>query len=621
MKAKIYLREWFFNAGIVGFIRILKHNQNNFVQIGENYIEFDTENLKNFHHDYFNYFFDVYNLGNKTKERIEKSFDKITRFIRTESKDKIEEKNKKESIKSEKKYMKTIIKSQMDKIKKFDEETYQNILEQYNAIEGINEIEQIQDLQRIQEVITGELLKDHINKRLTMNLFKSILSKNYFGQPSFLNVVKSALSFEEQKEVMYKDYISNIIETNFLQEIAGGKYKIEEIQQQIQEKLESSLINKEVLKIYEHIVKKYIEKKKSLEDMKTYLEQNVFSNCCLCENEKSLTSDYSESNFVPLAVSNDNMRNFFWNQNAEFPICDICKLILFCIPAGITSITKTVKENTMNGIVYKEKEVYSFVNYDTDVETLLKTNFNFANRSKKDRNTDNPYAELILDIVGQDKKISEWQLQNIFVVEFETEYLAYSRMEYFNIKRYVAKFFKNYADSTLNRITDYHLKLEIVDYILKNKDISKIINERLREEIRRESRYGLNCYLATKIKIELDILKKEGKENMEEKMKRANAKSHVMFTLGNEIYGKFKKEKNENKLDSYIYKMLNCIKGNRKDEFMDTAIRVIWSAGKDVPEILVQNNEEVNWKELGHSFVSGLTQVKYIKNEEVKEDE
>ena len=94
-----------------------------------------------------------------------------------------------------------------------------------------------------------------------------------------------------------------------------------------------------------------------------------------------------------------------------------------------------------------------------------------------------------------------------------------------------------------------------------------------------------------------------------------------LFTLGNEIYDELKKQNNENKLDSYIYKMLNCIKGNRKDEFTDTAIRVIWSVGKDVPEILVKNCEEVDWKELGHSFISGLTQSKYIKNQEVKENE
>ena len=47
MKTKIYLNDWFFNAGIVGFLRILKHNNDNFAEINENYIEFDTANLKN----------------------------------------------------------------------------------------------------------------------------------------------------------------------------------------------------------------------------------------------------------------------------------------------------------------------------------------------------------------------------------------------------------------------------------------------------------------------------------------------------------------------------------------------------------------------------------------------
>ena len=56
MKTKVYLNEWFINAGIVGFLRILKHNNDNFAKINENYIEFDTENLKDFNKYYFKYF-------------------------------------------------------------------------------------------------------------------------------------------------------------------------------------------------------------------------------------------------------------------------------------------------------------------------------------------------------------------------------------------------------------------------------------------------------------------------------------------------------------------------------------------------------------------------------------
>ena len=58
------------------------------INIKENYIEFDTVNLKNFHKYYFNYFFDKYNLGKKTSERIEESFGKINKLITTNTEEK-----------------------------------------------------------------------------------------------------------------------------------------------------------------------------------------------------------------------------------------------------------------------------------------------------------------------------------------------------------------------------------------------------------------------------------------------------------------------------------------------------------------------------------------------------
>lgn len=616
MKTRIYLSDWFYNAGLVGFLRIIEANQDKFATIKENYIEFETEKLKNFANYYFKYFFERYNVAKKTEERIEKSFQKIKNNIEIETTDKLENKKIQEKIKTEKKYSKQILKTQMDKIKKIDEIVYEKMLQNYEIIDTIKQKEDFEKLERIEKTFKELLNKDQINKRLTMNLFKSILSKTYFGQPSFLNVVKTSLCYEEQQEVMYKDYISNIIETDYLRDILEDKKQIETIKVEIEEKLNSNQLTKEIEVIYRNIQKKYIEKGKDIEEIQKYIEEKVFSSCYMCENSNTLTNSYSESNFVPLAISSDNMKNFFWNQKAEFPICDICKLILFCIPAGITSITKTIKENGQ----YREKELLSFVNYDTDVEELKKYNDNFGMGRKIDKNMNNPYSELILNIVEQDKKISEWQLQNIFVIEFEAEYLAFSRMEYFNIKRYVAKFFKDYAKIKLNTISDYQYKLEIVDAILKNREIEFIINRRLREELQKENRNGYQSYLATQIRTTLEILKKE-EEGLEEKIEKANRKLKVMFHLGNDIFMQLKKDKNENKLDGYIYKMLNSIKGNRKDEFVDTAMRVIWSQGKDIPELLIKNNESVDWKELGHSFIAGLTQERYEKNKEENENE
>lgn len=617
MKTKIYLNDWFYNCGIVGFLRILEYNQDNFAEIHENYISFETTKLKDFHKYYFKYFFDKYNIGLKTKERIEKSFNKIEGFLNQETEDKQEIKKIQESIKTEKKYIKNIIKKQLDKIKKYDDIIYTNILNEYNKIDSIKTKDDIEEIKTIKGIITEEIQKDNINKRLTLNVFKNILNTGYFGQISFLNVVKNALTFEEQEELMYRDYISNIIETDFILEILQEKYTIEELKIILQEKMQDKLMSKEILQIYSNISKKYMNKEKSLSEIKEYINQKVLSHCYMCENDKTLTDNYSEGNFIPLAVSSDNMKNFFWNQNAEFPICDVCKLILFCIPVGISVISKTTKENVNGQVVYREKEINSFVNYDTSVEELLRTNNYLSQISSKEKSIYNPYEDLILNIVEQEKSISEWQLENIFIVEFETEYLAYSRMEYFNIKRYIAKFFIKYSKNTLSLIKDYRYKIQIIDYILKNKDIKFIINSRLREELTKENRNGFNTYMATKTRLILNLLKKEDMR-MDERIKKNNDKLYVLYNLGVSIREELKAKNEENKIDGYTYKMLNSIKAGNKKEFMDIVIRIHMSMGKDISPIFleVMQDTDLDFESIGHSFISGLISNKFEKKKE-----
>lgn len=338
----------------------------------------------------------------------------------------------------------------------------------------------------------------------------------------------------------------------------------------------------------------------------------------MCENNKVITNQYSESNFIPLAVSSDNMPNFFWNQNAKLPICDMCKLILFCIPAGITSIIKTVKENG----AYKEKTIYSFVNYDTNVQNLLETNNYFKEISKKDMANYNPYSEMIVNIVGQSQKISNWQLQNIFVVEFEAEYLSYSRMEYFNITRPVAIFFTKYAEQSLNKIYDYKYRIQIVDHILKNKDISIDINNKIRDNFKQKIQNNVDSYYATKVRMNLNMLRK-GENDMEETIKENNKKLGALYKMGISTREEFINKKIENKLDGYIYRMLNCIKQGDRNEFMDIVIRLHISIEKSVSPIFIESMKEegLAFEDIGHSYLSGLASERYKKEEEENKHE
>lgn len=615
MKIKVYLNDWFYNAGIVGFLRILEANDDEFAIKRNNYIEFDTESLRKFHKYYFKYFFQKYNVAENVENRTKNSFDYLENNIEVILENKDKEKERKDKIKSNKKYIKDTIKKQLDKIKKIDENTYEEMKEQYERIEKSSTKQEIIE---IKEKLISDIEKDNINKRLTLNLFKSILSNTYYGQPSFLNVIKTSLSYEGQQELMYRDYVSNIVETGFINGIMKNEYSIEQIKEYIENAKESN-ITQEMEKIYSKIEKDYIGRSKTIEDIQKYLKEKVIKSCSMCENEIGLTTNYSEGNFVPLAISSDNARNFFWNQNVKMPICDVCKLILFCIPAGMTTITKTIKENGE----YREKQLLSFVNFDTKVDMLYKTNINFGNKSRYENKNENPYSELILDIVEQDKQVSIWQLDNIFVVELEVEYGAYSRIEYFNIKRYISLFFKDYAKKTLSKIWDYRYKLQIVDYIMKNKDIKYIINDRLRAEMSKEEakgakKNGYNSFLATQIRMILNILKKEGNEV--ENIKKNDDKLYVIYNLGVQIHEELKSKGEDNKLDGYTYKMLNSIKAGNKKEFMDIVIRLHMAMGKDVSPIFIETMQTtgLDFESIGHSFLAGLISNKYEKKEEEK---
>ena len=606
MKAKIYLSDWFYNAGIVGFYRIFKDKEK--LEIKDNYIEFDTKELRNFADEYFEYFFIQYNVAERTMQRVANNFKIISQNLTKEPNNKEDENRIKEAIKTQKTYFKNTIKGQLIKIKKFDEDTYETISNAMNKIDEIKDKEQVQELDEIYALIKENLEKTNINKKLTMNFFKSILSNSYFGQPSFLNVVKSSLPYEEQKEVMYKDYISNIIEMDFIKDILSNKYDINEIKEIINKKDQSQLTN-QIIKIYQNILKK-----KDLNQIQEYLKEKALSDCSMCNSEEILPSQYSEGNFIPLAVSSDNMSNFFWNQNVNLQICDICKLILFCIPAGVTSIIKTVKDNGE----YKEQNVYSFVNYDTNITELIKTNNNFRDRSKKEKTNYNPYAEIILDIVDQNKQISNWQLENIFVVEFDAEYRAFSRMEYFNITRPVAEFFTKYATDSLNKIKDYKYRVQVVDYILKNKDTKIIINNRIRDNFTNDIKNNIDSYYATKARMNINLLKK-GDKNMEG-IEKNNKKLGAIYNIGIATREKFKQKNMENKLDGYIYKMLNCIKQGNKNDFMDIIIRLHISIEESISPIFIESMKEgdLAFEDIGHSYLAGLASNRYEKNEEVE---
>lgn len=612
MKLRVYRGDWFFNMGIVGFLNIIKKaDKQAEIFIMEDYIEFDSLFLENFHEYYFNYFMDEYDVS----KRIKKNIDYSINFI----------KSKPDRIKDGIKKIKDSVKQQNDKIKKFDEEKFNLIKEKLDSMSKIKSYDEFDSLEALVDETIDIFKIKSINDRLTANLYKYVVQDNYFGQVSFFNVAKAKLDLDGLKQIMFNDYLRQIIYfgelADLLEENDYDKLKnylndrLNSIAKDRNEKKVSKSSINTIEKIMKEINKNFIKKNKSIEDIKEYMDS--LEVCEMCGLYKGILDEYSESNFAPLGVSTNNARNMFWNQAYVPSICDICKLILFCTPAGATYTRK-------NYLINEENEFYLFVNMDTSINELFERNNSLkAQKSEySDSKDENPFNQLIKSIVEENTLKSEWQLRNILFVEFKASIDSKKcKINYFNIPTYLAKFFTDkYANKKIQSIYDYKLKSNVLDLLLKNRDLKHLTNNILRNKVKNDMESnnksnisGIDCFRVVQLRALINSYKK-GVYKMDSKnLEKNDEKLRIIYYLGCDIHDYFVNKNSKNKIDGVSYKLLNSVKVGNKSDFMDTIIRVFMSAEKQIPAFIldIEIEKDLDFESIGHAFISGLISGKY----------
>ena len=546
MKLRVYRGDWFFNMGIVGFLNIIKKaDKQAEIFIMEDYIEFDSLFLENFHEYYFNYFMDEYDVS----KRIKKNIDYSINFI----------KSKPDRIKDGIKKIKDSVKQQNDKIKKFDEEKFNLIKEKLDSMSKIKSYDEFDSLEALVDETIDIFKIKSINDRLTANLYKYVVQDNYFGQVSFFNVAKAKLDLDGLKQVMFNDYLRQIIYfgelEDLLEENDYDKLKnylndrLNSIDKDINEKKVSKSSINTIEKIMKEINKNFIKKNKSIEDIKEYMDS--LEVCEMCGLYKGILDEYSESNFAPLGVSTNNARNMFWNQAYVPSICDICKLILFCTPAGATYTRK-------NYLINEENEFYLFVNMDTCINELFERNnsLKVQKSESSDSKDENPFNQLIKSIVEENTLKSEWQLRNILFVEFKASIDSKKcKINYFNIPTYLAKFFTDkYANKKIQSIYDYKLKSNVLDLLLKNRDLKHITNNILRNKVKNDMESnnksnisGIDCFRVVQLRVLINSYKK-GVYKMDSKnLEKNDEKLKIIYYLGCDIHDYFVNKNSKNR--------------------------------------------------------------------------
>ena len=600
MKLRVYKNTWPINLGILGFLNILnKAGVKNQVIIKEDYIEFDSLLLKNFHNYYLDYFIEKDDMSRYICRNIEFKLSSI--------------KSKPDKTKDIVKKLKEDIQYQNNKVKKYfkeDGETISNCLNQLKNIKSEEDFDKLQELMNICKSIFN---KDYVREKLTLNKSRSYIGGDFFGQASFLQKSRSALDKNNQANFIYRDYLSSIIEYGKLNDLIENG-DLENLNEYIDEKVECKDISSTIISILKKI-KRILKKENNILAIKEYLSSDNLDTCDMCSDHKGIVSVYTEGNFGPLAVSADNALNMYWNQEKNYHICDICKFILFCTPAGAIYTKKNYLEN-------EDNEFYSFVNIDASLDELYNTNINL----NKLKDKENPFNDLVMDIVSENRVKSKWQLDNILFVEFKANLDSKKcKMNYFNMPSYLAEFFVRETNSIAG-IYNQKFKANIIDNLFKNKDLKHIIDKALRANIKG------NLEENFKVKIlPSDILKaikirrlihfyKKGVYKMNDK------KLQVIKFSGHEIHDYYVNSNSKNKINGIAYKLLNSVKVGNKKDFMDTVLRLFMSAEKSVPSIFIEimAEKDLDFESIGHAFITGLISEKYeaknndSNNEEVK---
>jgi len=539
--------DWQFNAGLVGFINIIQHQDIDLITIRKNHIEFKAECLENFSEKYFSYLTETYKPYT--------SWYKITSY--------------------------------KENINKYEDSDYENFDEK--------------NLENLNNYIKN-ILKKQIKSNSYLAAYELILDKSVLDMEKNLSPIKLKKG-ESIKTVLpeVKEQISVINDTiDFFNRDETKKYILGKniIYQFIKNSWNGvSFLNPQTKEkdFYEDYNRYFINP--ALEYIEANKEKYKF-NCFLCDSEmKDMNNTMSFLNHTGFDTS--RKASHAWNFVNDIAICDLCKLIYSCMPAGITYAYN-------KGI---------FVNENSSIENLIKINNNLKTRvfsyGSNDRDS-NTYRALINSIEKEYNEKFSYELADIQIVRYEQLSSDQDRYK-FNIlsknlietivksKKYLTYLTKTYYSENGNTVNIYE---ETVDRLFSNQNMYTLIHKCiLYKNSNPNQNYYNESHIFNLLKINIEYLKGVGYlEKHELDIVDKGGKQGYYLKLA------YKEKGSVDKVNGICYRLLNSLKTSNQNSFMDTLINCYLYVKKPVPQIFMESlKDEDVFKNVGYAFVAGLT--------------
>jgi len=307
---------------------------------------------------------------------------------------------------------------------------------------------------------------------------------------------------------------------------------------------------------------------------------------------KDMKNDISFLNAIGFDVN--RKLSHVWNFNNDVAVCPLCKLIYSCVPAGFSYAID-------NGI---------YVNDNFSMRNAIDVNDKIKKEVLETTEVDRSltYRALVESIKEQFNTSTKYELADVQVVRYVNEKYRFNILTR-NILELVYKCREELSSLISSGYKEVNTYFNIYDMVLDNLFNSQNLYLLMHKMLLYKLTNSGNCYFYGKhinnvMEINYSFMRRLG--YME------NTKDDIVITsnrCGYYLREAYKqKDPNTSKLSGISYRLLNALKVNDKNMFMDTVLNCYLYVKKSVPQILLEvlKDEEDIFKTVGYAFVSGL---------------
>ena len=575
-KIELKLKDWLFNAGLLGFINILGEEAKSSGELEidnkNRLIKFSPKVLENFEYKYFDFFIKRYG---KTL-----TYGKILEFEKyidefEENGEKIRSINELKMINDKITFFKAKIKSESYK-KAYD------FIEK-NGTDKILGLEK--ELKKIKEPKENiaEISNDDVKNNL--KIMKEIID---FFKKKITDKEGNVKNYLAAKNIAYVIINNAWSSVSFLNKANAAK------------------------DIYEEYKSYFVEP--ALEYINA--DKSKFKYKCVISNMQM--KDYKNT----LGFLNDTgfdvsrKPSHVWNFVNDIAVTPLVTLIYSCVPAGF--------------IYGADKGI--FVNANHNIDQLCNINngiaYNILEDESEEKNI-NLYKNLLKEI-KKEKDNTKYELSDIQMVKFEEGHYKCTLWSRNILKRLSEN--KEKLDDLLDKwyLIDrryFYLYDVTITELLNNQNLFSLINKLCYYKI---SKAKLSCKLKNiedLLKINLDYIRRLKKMDKQEIVEKEESKKISEELTEKDIFyirrdamifreEYIRKSGNDKKIGSLLYRLQNALRINNVDMFMDALISAHAYAGKNISSLFAKAllNDE-NFQTLGHGFLLGLLGEDKSKNE------